>query len=153
MGRRGPKPTAKPILKLRGSWRGKQAGVTMQSDHKRPSRPKWLVGDARKEWDRVAPKLFKAGLLTDLDRVPLAFYCQAYADYLEAFALKRTPMIRTTNGNIVQNPAVGLLNSAESRCVRLAARFGMSPTDRNSVRAVEKPTTDDAKKKFFGGAG
>jgi len=152
MGKRGPKPTAKPILKLRGSWRGNQAGVTIQGDHKRPARPKWLVGDARKEWDRVAPKLFKEGLLTELDRVPLALYCQAYADFLEAHGLIKLPITKTKNGNIVQNPLVGVANNAWRRCLHLAARFGMTPADRNSVRAVEKPTTDNAKKKFFGDA-
>jgi len=94
--------------------------------------------------------LFKAGLLTELDRVPLALYCQAYADYLEAFKLIKSPLIKTTNGNIVQNPAIAVANKAEQRCIRLAARFGMTPTDRNSVRATEKPTADKAKSKFFG---
>jgi len=153
MGARGPKPTAKSILQLRQSWRGKQGGVALEGDHKRTARPKWLVGDARKEWDRIAPKLFKEGLLTDLDRVPLALYCQAYADFLEAHRLTRSPLIKTTNGNVVQNPAVGLANNAWRRCLHLAGKFGMTPSDRNSVRAVEKPTTDDAKKRFFGGAG
>jgi len=153
MGQRGPKPTATPVLKLRGSWRGKKRGPGLQGDQKRPARPIWLTGEGRKEWERVAPKLFENGLLTELDRVPLALYCQAYADYLEARALARSPLIKTTNGNVIQNPAVGVMNHAWKRCITAAARFGMTPADRNSVRAVEKPTADDNKKRFFGGAG
>ena len=153
MAKRGPKPTAKPILQLRGSWRGNQGSVALQGDQKRPPRPYWLVGEGRKEWQRVAHKLFAEGLLTELDRVPLALYCQAYADYLEAMRLVASPLIKTTNGNIIQNPAVAVANQAWKRCLASAARFGMTPCDRNAVRAVERPSTDQDKAKFFRGAG
>ena len=117
MAKRGPKPTARPILQLRGSWRGNQGGTVLQGDQKRPARPYWLVGAGRKEWDRVAPKLFAEGLLSELDRVPLALYCQAYADYLDAIGLVKSPLIKTTNGNIIQNPAVAVANQAWKRCL------------------------------------
>jgi phage terminase small subunit len=43
-----------------------------------PEPPAELSGDARKEWDRVAPELYRMGLLTGLDRAALAAYCQVY---------------------------------------------------------------------------
>ena len=101
----------------------------------------------------MAPKLFEAGLLTDLDRVPLALYCQAYGDYLEAKSLCASPLIKTTNGNIIQNPGVGIMNGAWKRCLDAAARFGMTPSDRGSVQPVDKPGADDGKRKFFSGTG
>ena len=115
----------------------------------RPKRPKWLVGEGRKEWERVAPKLFKQGLLTELYRVHLAFYCQSYADYLAALTLARTPLIKTKNGNVIQNPAVGVMNQARKACMEAGAKFGLNPTDLNNVQPAEAPTAEDKKSKFF----
>lgn len=153
MGRRGPKVKKKNMIRLHDSWQGRKLGAPIEGDTKRPWRPAWLKGEGRKEWERVAPKLYKEGLLTELDRVPLAMYCQAYGDYLEALALSTSPMIKTTNGNIIQNPAVGIANQAWKRCLNTASRFGMTPGDRQNVRTVEKPSEGNAKSKFFRGAG
>ena len=52
--------------------------------------PRFLDREARREWRRVAPALFKLGLLTELDRGPLAAYCQAFSTFIQARdAIKR----------------------------------------------------------------
>jgi P27 family predicted phage terminase small subunit len=85
-------------------------------------------------------QLYHMGLLTDADVSPLAAYCQAYARWLtteraiavmaEKDQLTRGLMIKTTNGNAVQNPLVGTSNKAASDMVRFASEFGLTPVAR-----------------------
>ena len=50
-------------------------------------------------------------------------------------------MIKTTSGNAIQNPLVGIANKAKADMVRYAAEFGMTPSARSRVTA----TPDDKK--------
>jgi len=80
------------------------------------------------------------GLLTDADVSPLEAYCQAYGRWMTAERaiatmaandqLTRGLMIKTTNGNAVQNPLVGTSNKAASDMVRFAGEFGLTPVAR-----------------------
>jgi len=45
---------------------------------------------------------------------------------------------------------VAIKQQAYKRLLDAGARFGLTPSDRNSVRAAAKPTKEDDKKKFFG---
>ena len=51
-------------------------------------------------------------------------------------------MIRTSNGNAVQNPLVGAANKAMADMMRYAAEFGMTPSARTRI-AVEGRSADD----------
>jgi P27 family predicted phage terminase small subunit len=46
-------------------------------------------------------------------------------------------MIRTTNGNAVQNPLIGVANKAMADMVRYAAEFGMTPSARSRIQGSE----------------
>jgi len=158
MGRRGPKPKPGHILRLRGSWRGKKRNIPENIDHKRPQRPIWLKNEAKKCWDRIVPILHAAGLATELNRETLALLCSAWADYVEAdeqltAALnkdgKRALLIKTANGAIMENPLLYTRKRAWDQVFKAASSFGMTPADLGSVRAVNKPSKDDVKTKFF----
>jgi len=45
-------------------------------------------------------------------------------------------MIKTTNGNAIQNPLVGTANKAAADMVRYAAEFGMTPSARSRITAA-----------------
>ena len=160
MGKRGPKPTPTPILKLRGSWRGKVRDE-LDMGHEAPEMPEWLSGEAEKCWDRLCPLLHRAGLATEANRETLAMVCIAYADFVEAdqqFSKMRMKdggrafVVKTKAGGWKQNPLLHVRERAWSQFLKGAACFGLTPADLASVRAVEKPTTDE-KAKFFKGAG
>lgn len=105
-----------------------------------PAAPAFLTVDARKEWDHVATQLHRLGLLTVVDVAALAAYCQAYGRWLtaeraiaamaERDLLTGGLMIKTTNGNAIQNPLVGTSNKAASDMVRYASEFGLTPAAR-----------------------
>jgi len=114
--------------------------------------PDHLGEEAKAEWARVAGTLHDIGLLTVLDRAALAAYCQSWAIWVQATRaiaemasldqLTGGLMIRTSNGNAIQNPLVGTANKAAADMVRHAAEFGMTPSARSRIHA--NPPQDQA---------
>ncbi len=78
--------------------------------------------------------------LEAVDRAALAVYCTAYARWVQAERaiagmakrdmLTGGLMIKTSNGNAIQNPLVGTANTTASDMVRYAAEFGVTPSAR-----------------------
>lgn len=161
MTKRGPKPISKPVLRLRGSWRGKKTSIDLGGDHKRPRRPIWLKGEAKSTWDRLVPALYKAGLVTELNRETMALMCSAWADFVEAekqlAAAKnkdgtRALLIKTKGGGVTENPLLYTRKRAWDQVFKAAACFGLTPADLAGVRAVERPAKKEGKARFFKGA-
>jgi P27 family predicted phage terminase small subunit len=83
--------------------------------------------------------------LSKIDRAALAAYCQSYGRWVQAEQrlaemAERDPitaglMIKTSNGNVVQNPLVGAANRALHEMVRIATEFGMTPSSRMNMPA------------------
>ncbi|AUT62890.1 phage terminase small subunit P27 family [Paraburkholderia terrae] len=105
-----------------------------------PQPPPHLVGYALEEWERITPELYMSGVLTMIDGAVLAAYCQAYARWREAEdailrmkqrdKLTAALMIKTKNGNAIQNPLVGVANRSMMLMQRFANEFGMTPAAR-----------------------
>ena len=47
--------------------------------------------------------------------------------------------IKTTNGNAIQNPLVGMANRAMADMVRYATEFGMTPSSRSRIAGNTDP--------------
>lgn len=119
--------------------------------NRKPKPPEHLNDDASGEWKRVADELSAIGILSGLDRGALAAYCQAYGRWAQAErALAKMTnqadglIIKTTSGNMIQNPLVGVANKAMSDMVRYAAEFGMTPSARSRVHAEDDDREDPA---------
>lgn len=134
-------PTA--ILRARGSWRADNDA------HKRepklpaghPERPKMLSKVAADEWDRIVGQLVSTGVLSELDRGALACLCEAWAEVVASLdALKRNPHGRNN---------VSRKRFALSEYFKAAAQFGMTPSARSRVQAIEGKDADDKKARFF----
>lgn len=156
---RKPKPTALKLVTGNPGKRPlpkKEAKVAISE----PQPPAFLCDDAKVEWGRVVSVLYAAGLMTELDRAALAAYCAAYGRWAQAERainrmaakdeLNAALMIKTTNGNAVQNPLVGIANKAKSDMVRYASEFGMTPSARSRVEANTNDEEKDHLKEFFG---
>lgn len=154
---RKPKPTH---LKLVTGNPGRRKLPTNEAKPKAalPKAPIELMADAKVEWRRISKHLFALGLLSDIDRGALAACCQSYGRWISAERLiaelaKRDPvfkglMIKTKNGNMIQNPLVGTANKAMADYVRYCVEFGMTPSARSRIQ-VEKPEGKDEKDEFF----
>lgn len=113
-----------------------------EPDCKIPDPPDHLSKEALAEWNRIAPELDKMGLISEVDMASFAAYCQAYGRWAVAETLLNESeglTIETMQGNIIQNPLVGIANVAMEMMRKHLANFGMSPADRAKVSS-NKPT-------------
>jgi P27 family predicted phage terminase small subunit len=95
---------------------------------------------ARQEWDRLARELTAAGRLTIFDRAPLAIYCSAYAQWLEAVdALQRYgTVMKSPSGYPVQSTYVSIANRQVDIMIRISCEFGFTPASRSRVPRPSK---------------
>lgn len=145
MAGRPPKPTA---LKALGGNPGKRKPNKSEPKPKakRPSCPKHLTGEAKKEWNRMSKQLYELGLLTEVDRAALAAYCQAWGRWVEAEEEMRKPdfrMITTTDSNYpVVSPWLNIATNAMKQMKGFLTEFGMTPASRSRVQAPTKEEDD-----------
>ncbi len=117
-----------------------------------PPFPKWASANAAAYWKEIARYLFDNGLLTRLDQVALALLCEALAEYCECREIVAAAATSeeggakyvtwTDKGNIIQHPAVGVMNKAWQKVVMLLIQFGMTPSARAGLaiaNAKDKP--------------
>jgi P27 family predicted phage terminase small subunit len=113
-----------------------------------PDPPEVLTGTALKEWKRITPILEKLGLLSELDVMELAAYCQCVKRWLEAeeYIEENGLTDTTSNGNLIQSPYVGIANRAMTQMHQFLCQFGMTPASRAGVTAkIREPENPLAK--------
>jgi len=106
-----------------------------------PNPPEHLSDAAKKEWDRISEELCNLGLLSEIDMAMLAAYCQIYGRWVDAEEkLKGEEIVITTQANnLVQNPLVGVANTALKMMRPFLVEFGMSPASRAKISAPKQP--------------
>ena len=149
---RGPKPTPTVLALVKGDAgkRGKKKTTEAKPPASMPTAPAHLGKDAKREWRRLVRRLFEVGLMTDIDRGPLAAYCDAYGQWVEASRMVKAIREReagkgaaaregaglldwTSNGNTILHPLAGIVRTARADMVRYAAEFGMTPSARSRI--------------------
>ena len=119
-----------------------------------PEPPPHLNSDARAEWVRLSRRLWLNACLGAEDVQMFAVYCLHYSHAMkyvrlineqmvaeteamlagkEALTAAEASMIRTTNGNWVQNPLVGMLNVSMREMFKAGSAFGLTPADRTRI--------------------
>lgn len=115
-----------------------------------PPMPDVLSDDAVAEWERLIPDLTALGLISTLDQMALATYCQAYADWLryERLIAKRNAQSDDDLGGDIQVFKTGaeqtgvlrqLSNDAAKRANAAGAQFGFSPMARRNLKTAPAP--------------
>jgi P27 family predicted phage terminase small subunit len=147
MGRRGRAPTPKKVLELTDSrW---------VKDLRRPAEIEFTVGmpdvpeiveenpEALDEWNRIAPSLFKIGILSKDNRSALATLCLAWADFqsLRRDIEEEGWTLLGSSGHSIKNPKAILMNEARLAVLRYSQEFGVTPSSRSRV---PNPTKADA---------
>lgn len=154
MGRRGPPPTPTKVLEARGSWRAKARAGEVAPDPVIPRCPPWVDRDGRRLWREITRSLAEVGLVTKLDRVPMALLVDALTQYLRAKELISTDGAldgkkithKTGTGSVIQHPAVGIMNKAWERVLKVSLQFGMTPAARAGLKGKEADQSDAAEK-------
>lgn len=138
---KGRKPTPTAVKVLRGNPGRRPVDITGEPrpDSSIPHCPAHLNDEAKREWRRMVKKLHEAGLFTYIDKAALAMYCQAWGRWVEAEEKleKHGSIMKTKNGNLIQNPYLAVANRAMKQLKEMAAEFGMTPSARTRVKAIE----------------
>ena len=143
MGKRGPKPTPTQILKMRDSLRvySRQNEVEPLELKQPPEPPHWLESYGKRYWRKMAKRLWRTGLLTDIDLMNLAMACDAYQTFRELKKLcgEGRKLATSKQGNVIWNPAYNMMLSAKNDMRRWMLDFGMGPANRVGLEG-KKPT-------------
>ena len=122
-----------------------------------PACPEVLQGESRREWRRMAKKLFDAGLLTEIDGPALMGYCLAYGRLLDAETNLRQfgSVMKAPSGYLVHSPYLAIANRALEQMRAMLVEFGMTPSSRSRVQAAggvrpPVPEGSDIDERFFG---
>lgn len=151
----GRTPKSAAQKKLEGNPGKRKIKTEPQLKPALPEPPATLTDEAVKEWNRVAPELFAAKILTNADRAALAAYCQDWADWVEARGkiIGDNKVVDSPSGYKMQSPWVAIANKAHTNFMRVASEFGLTPASRVRL-ATEPPESDDEaakkEKKIFG---
>ncbi len=159
MGKRGPKPTPKATLKLRGSWLADRMDECPEPPVDRPDRPDWVADAARECWEYIVPYLEAMRVLSKADRNALARYCEYYALWLLARERVRvhgmTDPVYDKEGNPIgeqESAAFKAMLKLNDMLCRLEACFGLTPSARSrlTVSPAETKKPDGGRRIFTG---
>jgi len=126
----GPVRTPTAVLKLRGSWRAELNPNEPKADVCIPPMPKYIKGEARKEWERVTPLLLKMGCIANVDLANLEAYCVVYSKAKDI--AKHPSMYKITDYDKIYRLQM-----------KLAAEFGLSPSSRTRIKTEPKQAEAD----------
>ena len=135
---RKPKPTAIKVLQGNPGHRPLNKKDPMPKG-RLPHCPDWLEDDAKKEWKRLGKVLAEMGMLTNLDMMAFAGYCQAYARWkgAEEFITQHGDMVRTPNGYLQQVPQVSIAQTNLKIMLKFCEQFGLTPSARSRMIGEE----------------
>jgi P27 family predicted phage terminase small subunit len=151
MAKRGPKPVPLELRELRGNPRQHAVPTDVpEGEGVLFEAPEWMDEEQRLQWD-YALEHAPYGLLTATDREVLAIWCVAAVEYARAVAQVRAnpQVVRTKEGNAIQNPYIGIVNRQALIMMRAGAEMGFSPAARMSLALSEQSPGQGAR--YIGG--
>lgn len=116
---------------------------TTATKSSRPTCPKWLDTEARKEWRRVCPLLMERETLTKSDSSILAGYCAAYARWRKAEESLKGGLTQEARHGTSPRPEVAIARDALTQMRALAAELGLTPNSRSRILPTPKNPVDD----------
>lgn len=122
-----------------------------------PPVPTWLSEEGQKSFVELSTLLHDMSVLTQADEVSLTLLCDAYGDYKQAKevinTLGPTQDVTSREGHTksIQRPEVLIANQAFTRVFQLLKEFGLTPSSRAKVNAIENQgkTPDIKIENFF----
>lgn len=107
-----------------------------------PSAPSWLTSQAKAEWRRTAPELFKRKLLVRDMLASLESYCVAAGQVREAEEVMATGgRIQETDAGSKPHPMLKVQATAMREARLLAAELGLTPHRR--IKGKEESKKND----------
>jgi P27 family predicted phage terminase small subunit len=103
-----------------------------------PAAPAHLTPEERKTYRRLGKLQVEMGVMTAADGTALALLAVPLARFWEAktHVDKLGSVVKTANGNLIQNPYLPVMNKAWEQVVKLLVEFGMTPSSRSRIQVV-----------------
>lgn len=141
MGSRGPAPLPTNLHLIKGNpskLPAARLNDALRPKVEIPDRPDYLLDDAKAEWDRITPELKKLHIISQIDMVAVAMYCQTYAQW--AVAQRKIKehgedsMVELTPNGFKQITAwTSLSLKLHEKMQSMLAEFGMTPSTRTRI--------------------
>ena len=174
MARRGAKPTPTVLRRLNGN----PSGRKMNDKEAMPSRdislepPEWakLNEEGKKVWFRIAPMIHRNGLLTECDLILFARYCdmlprwfqmkQFIEEHGETYEVRAPVYEKSGTEKIIVDytvvkvalyPQMKLYLDFAKALQIIEVEFGLSPSSRTRINAVEDDNNPTDLDFYFGG--
>ena len=145
MGKRGPAKTPAALAVARGETRPSRVNLNApDAPAGAPTPPEYLDLDALGVWHRLAPSLVARGILTPWDVDAFGAFCTAVVHHRRAVVAVNTAGVIIGRGDKAhKNPALQVVRDQAALLVTLGGRFGLTPSDRSSIRLPEAPQDGD----------
>lgn len=116
-----------------------------------PDCPKFLTGEARREWHRVTRELHELGVIGRADRMMLSNYCESWAIWREACEeIKRDGVtVIGREGHLIAHPASVRREAASREMLKFAQEYGMTASARTRVSVAPKTPEKDSLEKLI----
>jgi len=92
-----------------------------------------LSDGAKLIWDRLAPDLIDKGCLSAWDVDLFTVFCDAADRYYELRSQLQSYVVPGSVNNSVVNPLLRIMKDAFETMNRIAAKFGLTPSDRAGI--------------------
>ena len=116
--------------------------------------------DAKKIWAGLLPALAQSGVLQETDLQLMTRYCQMWGKWVEVEGMLSNieavgrPIEKyitvTTNGNVIQNPLIGISNMLSDKLLQLEREMGLTPLARQRMISPPKRAEHDDTAKLTG---
>jgi P27 family predicted phage terminase small subunit len=120
-----------------------------------PPRPRFLKGEELKVWKYVTGELLKMGTLASSDQGDIVSYCHWWGSLAKAKTKLLSSegndpeVIKTTSGNYIQNPWLGIANTAAKELTKVCEKLGLDPTSRTRIK-LDKPEPQSRRERLLG---
>lgn len=125
-----------------------------------PPIPTWLSEDGQKAFAELSTLLHDMSVLTQADELALTLLCDAYSEYKKAkevvneLGATMEVISREGNSKPTIRPEVQIANQSFVRVFQLLKEFGLTPSSRAKVNAIENSSnTPDVKIENFFNSG
>ena len=103
-------------------------------EYRRP--PDDMMPLAVEKWEELGPKLYKLGLLTEIDFDAFRSLCMMFAKYREAEDAATLGVVKTASGYVTQHPMINVAIKYFEKYHKLMVDFGMTPAARSKIDAT-----------------
>lgn len=118
-----------------------------------PDCPKWFDAEAKRFWEKYAPKLYNLGLLTEIDGPAFEAVCQRYSLWVrcEKRLKSKGLIMKTETGYEQQRPEVSIAKNALADVKAFLTEFGMTPASRSRIDLKLDEKEDDEMERLLSG--